>query len=433
MLSAIAGRLKRAKQKMSERAAHEAMRWARKRITIDNDNRWRASVLSAARPFFLNRECSFLGPLRDQLCDTRRETIRDLLDGRRRRWEQGLAPLPEHKDVFVSDTSVLPRPVAVVMPKYINCIPSSIEHDISYHVLGSALSAGLRAVRIPADRISYGGSEDLPDALAELEAALLQHRPSVVVIDGNFIPNGRTLDVQVLRQLKGKLDFKVVSVIGDCYDYQRHDFLGYWGQAADLSVIFHRYTRYYDRLADKDTVLVAPTVPFHEETFRPDQAAAREFDLSYVGSSKSRNRRDFLEAALSRGVHGLVRFHDRQGDHATTLSEYASVLKRSKMVFTNGWIDNGEDIITARAGEAILAGACLIHEVGSPINDYLVPFVHYVPVANLAQFVSFCQFLAEDDERREYIAQQGHAFWLENYSSKAFWATVNHKLFGGAQ
>lgn len=428
--SLIADPLRRARQQIIERAAHEAMIWARKRISFERDAKWRVTVLSTARPFFLNRECSILGPLEDKLSDTRRETIRDLLDGRRRGWEQGRAQMPERRDVFVRAAPVPSRSLAVVMPKYVNYV---LDNDISYNVLNSSLSAGFRSVHIPADHITYAGSNDLPGDLAKLEAELGEHRPSIVVIDGNYIPNGKSLDAAILRRLKSKFGFKIVCIIGDCYNHQPKDFLGYWTQVADLSVIFHRYNRHYSSLANKEAVLVAPTLPFHEPTLRAEQNSGREFDLSYVGSRKSRNRRDFIEAALSRGVHGLVRFHDRRGDAPPTMGEYASILKQSKMVFTNGWIDSGEDIITGRAGEAILAGACLIHEVGSPINEYLVPFVHYVPVANLAQFVSFCQFLAEDDERREYIAQQGRAFWVENYSSKAFWATVNHKLFGGAE
>src|SRR5215472_5296052 len=368
--------------------AYLALRWGRRHLRACNDPRWRTDALGAARPFFLARECSFLGPPQNELTEINRRTIRDLLDARRQAWESGEISLPKEVNVYTRQRVAAQNgTLAVLMPKYINCTEAAFDHDIAHHVLNSALAAGLQAVQIPADEITYLGSRNLSAQLTALEGVLARLRPSVIAVDGNFLPNGRTIDTNILHSLKGKFGFKIVNVVGDCYDHGA-DTLGYWHQVADLSVIFHRYNRHFDKIQDKSTVLVAPTVPFHEPTFCPDETAERDFDLSYVGSRNSRNRSLFIEAAMSRGVEGFVCFHDRRRDTAPTLPEYASILKRSKMVFTNGWIDSGEDIITGRAGEAILAGACLIHEVGSPISEYLVPFVHYLPVANLAQFVA---------------------------------------------
>lgn len=417
----------------AEYISRKVMRWASRHLDFENDSRWRSQVLKTARPFFLQRECSIFGPIEPTLTATNRHTIRALLTARRQSWEESRTPPPRCVDVYTRRPLVERVAVAVLMPQYINCSPTALDHDITYHVLQSALSASHKAVHVPADEFTYGGTSDLPAALARLEAVLGDLRPQLVVIDGNFIPNGRTIDAATLQACKQKLGFKVLSIVGDCYDHQKSDFLGYWHRVADLSVIFHSRTRYYELIDDKTKVLVAPALPFHEQTFAPEGAIERDLDLSYVGSRNSRNRIAFIDAAAAGGIKVFARYHNRMRHDAPSIEQYAVIMKRSKMVFTNGWIDSGDDIITGRVGETVLAGACLLHEVGTPINDYLVPFVHYIPVANISQFVAYCQFLAEDSEARATIAGAGRSFWLANYSSAAFWATVHERLFATAQ
>jgi len=372
----------------------------------------------------ISRTCSILGRSTSRLTASQRAIVRSIIDTQRHLWMAREIPPPPEMNVYATPTAAVPKSVAVVMPRYINCTPANMDHDIAYHVAHSAESAGVRVSRYDADAITYHGNGKLRAEIGRLQEFLWENRPEIVVFDGNYIPNGRTIDADVILELKRAIGFKFLVIIPDCYDGCPVDYLGYWHRIADASVVFHGDSGYLRNLTNKTNVIVCPTVPIHAASFAARHD--RDVDIGYSGGN-TRQRRMFLDAAADAGLRTECWFHNRSRGQCPSVEEFADLLGRSKMAFNNGWVYNGESIITARVGEAIAAGAVLIQEVGSPIDDYLVPFVHYVPVANITQFVGFCQFLAEDDERRSALARDASDFWREHYSSDGFWRCVAQK------
>jgi hypothetical protein len=324
-------------------------------------------------------------------------------------------------NVYATANRSVPKSAAVVMPRFINCDSVNIDHDIAYHVAHSAKAAGVQLSRYDADAITYKGTGRLHAEIDRLKEFLSANRPEIVAFDGNFVPNGRTIDTDIISEMKRQFGFKFLVIVGDCYDTTYYDCLGYWHGVADVSVIFHRNTRYFRALNDKANVMICPTIPTYTAGVSAKQD--RDVDIGYCGSDR-RQRRTFMTAAADAGLRTECRFINRLRGESFSRQEYTDLLGRSKLAFNNGWIRNGESIMTGRIGEVLASGALLIEEGGSPINDYLVPFVHYVPVANVAQFVCFCQFLAENDEIRSGLAREGGDFWREHYGSDRFWQAV---------
>jgi len=368
----------------------------------------------------LDQECSILGRASSPPTVVQREIVRSIIDTCGRLWRSGETPIPRETAVYASNAAP-PASVAVVMPRYINCDPAYIDHEIGFHVARSAEAAGAKVSQLFVDDITYKGTGDRALGLERLAQCLAQTRPQVVVFDGNYIPNSRTIDAEALERLRRSLGFKLVIMIPDCYDPCPFDFLGYWHRVADLSIIFHRSTRYLRALPDQSKVLLCPALPFHEPTFVPGEI--RDIDLSYSGSD-TRQRRMFVDTAAGAGLRTECIIHDRTREKAPTIEGFARLLGRSKLVFNNGWLNCNDSIITGRVAETVLAGAVLIQEIGAPLDDYLVPFVHYIPVANLAQFVAYCRVLVEDQARRDAIARNAREFWLEHYASRRFWQRV---------
>jgi hypothetical protein len=372
----------------------------------------------------ISRPCSILGRSSPRLTASQRAIIRTIIDTQRHLWMTGEIPPPPEMNVYATSAAAVPKSVAVVMPRYINCTPTNMDHDIAYHVAHSAESAGMHVSRYDADDITYQGKGKLRTEIGRLQEFLWENRPEIVAFDGNYMPNGRTIDADVILELKRAIGFKLLVIIPDCYDGCPVDYLGYWHRIADASVIFHRDSRYLRNLTDRTNVMVCPTLPIDAATFAVRRD--RDIDIGYSGGN-TRERGMFLDAAADAGLRTKCWFHNRTRRQCPSIQEFADLLGRSKMAFNNGWVSNGESIITARVGEVIVAGAVLLQEVGSPIDDYLVPFVHYVPVANITQFVAFCQFLAEDDERCSALASGASEFWRAHYGSDSFWRYVAQK------
>jgi hypothetical protein len=367
------------------------------------------------------RPCGILGRAGPRLTESQRAIIASIIDRQRTLWTAGGIPPPREMNVYATATGSVPKSVAIVMPRFINCDSGNIDHDIAYNVACSAEAAGARLSCFDAGAITYRGTGGLRAEIDRLKAFLSVNRPEIVAFDGNFVPNGRTIDADLILELKREFGFKFLSIIGDCYDTTYSDCLGYWHRAADLSVIFHRNSRYFRALKDKTRVMVCPTIPIYAEGF--SDAHHRDIDIGYCGGDR-RQRRTYMAALADAGLKTECKFINRLRGESYSREEYNDLLGRSKLAFNNGWIRNGESIMTGRIGEVLTSGALLIEEDGSAINDYLVPFVHYVPVANVAQFVCFSQFLAENDEVRSAIARDGQAFWREHYSGDRFWQAV---------
>lgn len=372
----------------------------------------------------ISRPCAIIGRAGPRLTQSQRAIIAAIIDRQRMLWRTGAIPPPHEMNVYATATKRVPSSVAVVMPRFINCDAGNIDHDIAYNVAHSAEAAGARLSRYDAGVITYGGTRRLGAEIDRLKQFLAANRPEIVAFDGNFVPNGRTIDADLILDLKRQFGFKFLAIIGDCYDTTYSDCLGYWHRAADVSVIFHGNSRYFRAIKDKTRVMVCPTIPIYAEGF--PGAQDRDIDIGYCGGER-RQRRTFLAALADAGLKTECKFINRLRGQSYSREEYNDLLARSKLAFNNGWIRNGECIMTGRIGEVLTSGALLIEEDGSPINDYLVPFVHYVPVANVAQFVCFSQFLAENDEVRSAIARDGWEFWRQHYSGDRFWQAVAHR------
>jgi spore maturation protein CgeB len=85
-------------------------------------------------------------------------------------------------------------------------------------------------------------------------------------------------------------------------------------------------------------------------------------------------------------------------------------------------------IVTARVIEALCAKGLLLEEIGSDVEELLVPFIHYVPFSNLHQFVAYSQYFQKHEDRRQEIADAGHDWSQKHFSSKQFWAQLIRRL-----
>lgn len=390
-------------------------------LQINNEN---DSV--ARRKHHLVQPCPMIGGTGPQLAPAQERTIRAILDAHWESWMCEEPPQPCESNVYDAASPSPPPSLAVVMPRNIENDPAYIEHDISFHMTRTARTAGFETTFFAADAITYSGSEGYHDEFTKLVSFLEAGKPNIVAIDGNYRPNNpatiftfkRALSPDDMAKLRLQFGFQLIVVIPDCHDLAPGN-LSDWGPVADLVVTFHKDSESYRSFPTKEKVLVCPSIPFAAELFTPREK--KDIGLSYIGSD-TRERSTFMAAAEAAGLDTLIRMHDRRRETAPDTEEFASLLARSHLSFNNGWQSEGPAIITGRVAETILAGGVLVQEIGSALDDYLVPFVHYVPVSNTHQLVAYSRFLLAHDEHRTRIADEGRKFWLEHYRSERFWA-----------
>ena len=398
------------------------------RLSVVDEYYNNGRILNICRKYYLKQECSILGKYRKSLTDRQRRLVNKIyqisstsLNGNH----------PKMQDVFASNYDIRTsdvKKISIVMPKYIDCNAENIQSDITDHFIRSVKETPLNVDIFFSDSISYSNYSS--EGIKLLKEYLQKRMPDCIVIDGNYIPKYKnSINSQFLNQIRINNKIKVITIIGDCYDVSSNT-LGYWVEPSDIVVVLnHSCKKHMNKLNDyeKSKVFFVPFLPFHEDSFASD--VEKDIDMSYIGS-RTRDRKLFLDSAFNGGIDVFLKFHDRSSNLGLSLDEYIEIIKRTKITFNNGWVGAGEDIMTGRTAESILSNTLLMneHNKNPAILNYFTPFVHYIPVSNVHQFVCYSQFFLENEELMEDVTRSTKAFYIDHYSSEKFWIKLIEKV-----
>jgi len=72
----------------------------------------------------------------------------------------------------------------------------------------------------------------------------------------------------------------------------------------------------------------------------------------------------------------------------------------------------------------------VLQQSGAPVDQFFVPFIHFVPVTNIDQMISFARFFLENEAWRARIVDAARGFWDEHYSTASSWRFICRKLLG---
>lgn len=313
-----------------------------------------------------------------------------------------------------------PFKVSIVMTRFIGCEAHGIENDFTSHFSASARAAGLDCQTLHLDHL-YRPDADFETECASIARQLEEHKPDLVVFDGNIPRGPGEFNSERIANLRHRLNFKTLCVIGDLYDIRQEDCLSHWQDCSDLFLIFNKRSKHFLNFTRRKDVLVKPFLPFCEDLFHPQDE--KHLDFYYCGA-RSRQREEFLNALRSTDLNYLTRFHNRTTTTAVPVEIYHKELASARMTFGNGYINAHNNIITGRVGEAILSRTLVLYEDGSDLSDYLFPFVHYVPVQTIHDFCQAAIYLKSNPSLISNMVDAAHSFWHEHYSSRLFWARL---------
>lgn len=401
----------------------------------------RAIVLQAIAPYnqrFADiwRDCAILGRYGPTLSRDKEDIIKSILDSHYDLWSTGQTPDPFRSNLYNRNLTTDPlvpgenprhkTKVLMIFAQYINCRDEFIDCEFVYHMATSAHNCGLDPYVFYADDIAYGmykdiSAADLEQKLANLRAMILEIRPEVIMFDGNYIGAENTIRTKFWSEIRSHYDFKLINLVADCSD-QHPDYLGYWGGVCDRSIIYHQMTKHCLTYHNPKKIYLGLGLPFDEYTFAPG-ATEKDIGFLFIGSP-SRGRNVYLAAVQESGIDCHVLLHDRKRTNCPDLSNYANLLKRSRVTFNTGYNLPGNSILTGRVTESILAKILLLEETNNRLERFFVPFVHFVPVSNVHQVVSFTQFFLKHEDYRFRMVNDAHRWMMEHYSSARFWNSL---------
>jgi hypothetical protein len=357
--------------------------------------------------------------------------FRGFLDERSAGWAAAREPFPRFLKFFDGKESQAVPPagkrILFAIPQYIMNSQRFIEADFKDHLLDSAANAGAVVDAFYTDRCSYPGmnfdSASARDELRALQGKLSVFRPDVVLIDGNYVPSGESLNPVLLHELKKQYGFRLIAFIGDAWGAHWAPAADAWSEVSDIIFHFAPDTP-LETLCKSPGKLCWGPYPVNESSFFQDPV--KRLEVSFIGTYVSALRPFWLTVALqvcnNLGLKHQLLPHRREAGVGLTMADYATVLRQSRMVLNFSTRLGPLKVMTGRAWQAVAAGTVLLDEQNTFTSAYFAPFVHFVPFSTRDELAYAIEFFSRNPNYATRLGDAAHAFWRKHYSSPATWS-----------
>ena len=388
---------------------------------------WQTLADSEPRVAELLNPCPVFGPASTQLTAQAEQVIGGLIAHQRQMFEAGAIPLPAHlPDVQYPDVPA-PLRVLVVMASPVNRVKITdlVDGiDLSAFDLGIEIAHFTKANDLLYDLRHERDPNVLADAVTALDLELARFRPHIVMFDGNFLSHARTITPAYFadRHLWG---FKLVVVIGDQYDTQPN-FFDHWAVEADLVVAFNRRSTHFLMSEHAHKFMYWPCIPIARSLYQPFTDSQKIVDTCLIGTVKA--GRELMGSYIrSLGISGHIILHDRKNG-VLSRDDYWRLTGQAKTVINSGNISNVHSMVTGRAFEAVVLGTLVLEEVGDDLDKVFIPWVHYVPFANLNQAAILIQYFAKHEDGRRTMTDMAYDWMNTYFSPEQFWQAICGRL-----
>ena len=166
--------------------------------------------------------------------------------------------------------------------------------------------------------------------------------------------------------------------------------------------------------------------PQDEKLYYPVYFEEQGISASFLGSMRYKERQDYIKFLLNKNVDVVVAGGQRENRLDAT--EYASIMRRSKIGINFPWSPFGFDQCKGRVWEILASRSLLLERENIATKRHLKPGEHYVEYSDANDLVEKIEYYLNNDKERIQIATNGYNEYIKNFSSKVFWTTVLEKV-----
>jgi hypothetical protein len=195
----------------------------------------------------------------------------------------------------------------------------------------------------------------------------------------------------------------------------------------DLAII-HNPRLCSDKL-ETEKYLLWPSFPMPTEVEK--FARKPKENKLLVSGTNYRGRSHYLSTLRKSSLPLRDLTHTKQRPYNTysLYSDYLNSLGTTTMMFSTGYRNSKESLLTFRVLESIALETLVLYERGSFINEFFDPYTHYIPINNANDLVFKAQyFLNHQHSAASMISKKAKEYYLRNYSANKFWVAVDKKL-----
>lgn len=379
------------------------------------------------------RRATRFGTIGPTLSESNIEKIKAYFDDRFLQWQNGAIALPNYVGSGEAGSSwggvLAERRVLFLFPEYIFNRSDHIKSDFEDHFVETAKDVGIQTDIYYTDEVSYVEFQHSRDRgieeLHKLSRHIRETHPDLIVFDANYFGQESTINPAFLATIRRESGVKIAALVGDAYTESQTPLADYWGEVSDLVLHSAPRSPFKQRSKFKDKVLLIPW-PVNRRRFYPDKSF--RYDVSFVGNYTSPLRPYWLSvAALTAeriNAKALLRPHLRKLGAAVNFDEYERILRGSRIVLNFSTHVNGVKALTGRVWQSTASGVLVLEEENEPIQEFFVPYIHYVPFSTATELSLLLEFFHKHESYRQKIASQA-AFWSAlHFGNSAIWQRI---------
>ena len=320
-----------------------------------------------------------------------------------------------------SATKMIAQEVVIGMPKYLKQAGKLAEWNYSW-VYANSLDSKQRVIY----------AEEKTQNCLESELALAGTGScsfeSVLLLHGLPVKDLDPTTRNIYEEHRSNPRKKIIVLLGDYRKTRGPGMINEWIDCADLIVHFNPLVNPSDFGKRGNRLFLWPNPPWPEKILRSLMFESKEPGLVFTGSLY-RGRDIYFKFCKRKGIKTIDLSHSlAQENFFSTAREYLKEFSKYQLTFSNGWLYHNESLMVGKVQEAIVLGTTVLYESGSWIEQFLIPYRHFIPIHNRSDLRHKSAYLLKHLEIAKDISYAAFEYHSTHYSSNRFWQLIQRKL-----
>jgi hypothetical protein len=311
----------------------------------------------------------------------------------------------------------------------VNSRENHLINDVFEELRRSAISVGHICEIFPNQQELIVNQESLEDS------DLARFLPNLVIVEAHNNPNKlESYTFRALPHLKDKLGFKVFLISIDLWRKFDIEFIQAWKDIYDVLIHLDRQSVEEFNLS-KDFWWPYFSHPNSSHPIIPSTRSRKSNDLIFSGNLRFADRRRWLyhtsDIAKILGIKFKVESLDYNLNSWKSRTEYITELQNATACLNFSWKKPHFTLITFRTLDVISSGIALLQQedpASKPLQDFFIPYKHYLPFTNLNDLSAILHVMKERPEIIHRIAQAGAEFYKARYSRDFLWSILEERF-----
>jgi hypothetical protein len=249
-----------------------------------------------------------------------------------------------------------------------------------------------------------------------LDSIISSNKITHIFLDLNSPQNNLICNIDRLTALKKSYNLKVIFFAPD-FHLQKYLF---WDAIADQFVMSRPSKLDLLPNSIKDRVILQPGVPYSQKLL---VSSEKDIDFGFIGSP-TRGRKLFLSGIPDLPIKTYIEFSGKSRGLIRNYSDYASILSRAKMTFSNGFIDSADSLISGRFIESVLSKTLVFYEDCPDLEYFFTPNEHFIAVSKRRTFRKKVMDFYQDQDSRNRIIENAYSYYMSKYGSQLLYQRI---------